>query len=262
MESSLRIFINFLWRDYYVQARHIGTFLINNVLLYPIIQSVTFLYLIPSIVFGGQNATLNTTMFIGNMLLLMLILTWKLAMPLLFDLDQDRFIDYQISILSPSLVLLERILFSSLFTWVLLLPIFPLVSIYFPAYFDTSTTSWWRVIVILYCGSLFCAAYHTFMACALPSPRDIRRLWVRYNQVLFLLGGFSIPWHIVNQTSPILGYITRLNPMMYISEGLRQAFLNDARFFPFWLCTGILLIASTGMTLLAWRAFKRRVDHV
>ncbi len=262
MESSLRTFITFLWRDYYVQIRNSGHFLINNVLLYPIIQGVTFLYLLPSIIFGAPNPAVNTTMFIGNIILLMLILTWKMALPLLFDLDQDRFIDYQISILNPALVLLERIIFSSIFTWILLLPVFPLVSLYFPSYFDTSTASWWRVVLVLYCGSLFCSAYHIFMACWLDSPRDIRRLWVRYNQVLFILGGFSIPWHIVNQTSPVLGLITRFNPMMYISEGLRQAFLNDARFFSYWQCIGVLLFASCCMTILAWRAFKRRVDHI
>lgn len=262
MESSLRTFINFLWRDYHVQIRNSRHFVINNVLLYPIIQGVTFLYLLPSILFGTQNSALNTTMFIGNILLLILILTWRMAMPLLFDLDQDRFIDYQISILNPSLLLLERILFSSIFTWILLLPIFPLISLYFPTYFDTSAASWWRVVLVLYCGSLFCSAYHTFMACFLQSPRDIRRLWVRYNQTLFLLGGFSIPWHVINQTSSILAFITRFNPMMYITEGLRQAFLNDARFFPFWQCIGALLLASYLMTVLAWRVFKRRVDHI
>jgi len=262
MKSSLRTFFYFLWRDSYVQSKHGGYLLINYILLYPIIQGVSFLYLQPSILFNEPNPILNTTMFIGNILLLIMILTYKLAIPLLFDLDQDRFIDYQIITLRPHLVLLERILFASIFTWLLLSPIFPIVSFYFPSYFDTSATSWWRVQFILYCGSLFCAAYHTFMACALQSPRDIRRLWIRYNQVLFILGGFFIPWHIISQTSPMLGYITRFNPMMYITEGLRQAFLNDARFFPYWQCVAVLLVASCIMIIFAWRTFKKRVDHI
>lgn len=262
MTSSFRTFCYFLWRDFYVYLKNARGFAINNILLYPFIQGLTFLYLQPSILFGGHDLALNTMMFIGNILLLMMVLTYKMTITLLFDLDQDRFIDYQISIMRPYLVLLERIIFTSIFTWVLLMPTFPIVKMYFPTYFDTSATSWWRVMLMLYCGSLFCAAYHTFIACALSSPRDIRRLWIRYNQALFLLGGFSIPWHIINQTSPLLGYITQLNPMMYITEGLRQAFLNDARFFPYWYCVGALLIASSAMTMLAWRTFKKRVDHV
>jgi len=262
MRSSLCTFLYFLWRDSLVQLRHISHFIINNVLLYPPIQGLTFLYLQPSIFFGVRDPNINTMMFIGNILLLMMILTYKMSIPLLFDLDQDRFIDYQIITLRPHLVLLERILFTSLFTWVLLVPVFPIVSCYFPAYFNTTATSWWHVMLIFYCGSLFCAAYHTFMSCALSSPRDIRRLWIRYNQALFLLGGFSIPWHIIHKASPVLGFITRFNPMMYITEGLRQAFLNDAHFFSYWQCVGTLLLASCGMIMLAWRTFKKRVDHI
>jgi ABC-2 type transport system permease protein len=260
--QSLRTFLYFIWRDCYVQSQNASHFIINNIMLYPIIQGITFLYLQPSILFPERTASLNMILFIGNILLLMMVLSYRMTIPLLFDLDQDRFIDYQIRTLRPHLVLLERIIFTSLFTWLLLAPAFPLVGFYFPAYFDTSATSWWRVMLILYCGSLFCAAYHTFMACWLKSPRDIRRLWIRYNQILFQLGGYTIPWHIIDQTSPVLGYITRLNPMMYITEGLRQAFLNDARFFPYWQCIGGLLFASGCMTILAWRTFKKRVDHI
>lgn len=260
--NSFKTFLYFLSRDWHVQAKHASRFILNQIILYPIIQGLTFLYLQPSILFGDRDPQINMMFFIGNILLLMMVITYKLTITLLFDLDQDRFIDYQISIMRPHLVLLERIVFVSLFTCLLLSPIFPIISCYFPAYFNTAATSWWRVILALYCGSLFCASYHTFMACWLNSPRDIRRLWIRYNQALFMLGGFSVPWHIVNQASPFLGYITRLNPMMYITEGLRQAFLNDARFFPYWLCIIALLLASSGMIVLAWRVFKRRVDHI
>lgn len=262
MTSSFRTFLYFLWRDSHVQMRRGRHYILNNIFLYPVIQGLTFLYLQPSILFAERTVALNTMMFIGNILLLMMVLTYKMTIPLLFDLDQDRFIDYQISIMRPHLVLFERIIFTSFATWLLLAPIFPIVQFHFPLYFDTSGTSWWRVMLILYCGSLFCASYHTFMACWLNSPRDIRRLWIRYNQALFQLGGFAIPWYIISKASPMLGYITRLNPMMYITEGLRQAFLNDARFFPFWHCIAALLFATGCMTMLAWRVFKKRVDHV
>lgn len=260
--NSFKTFLYFLWRDWHVESKHASQFIINQIMLYPIIQGLTFLYLQPSILFGDRDPQLNMMFFIGNILLVMMVLTYKLTITLLFDLDQDRFIDYQISTMRPHLVLLERVIFVSLFTSLLLAPIFPIVSFYFPAYFNIGATSWWRVMLVLYCGSLFCASYHTFMACWLSSPRDIRRLWIRYNQALLLLGGFSVPWHIMHQASPILGYIVRLNPMMYITEGLRQAFLNDARFFPFWLCIVALLFASLGMIVLGWRVFKKRVDHI
>lgn len=260
--NSFRTFLYFLWRDWHVQAKHANRFMINQIILYPIIQGLTFLYLQPSILFGDRDPKINMMFFIGNILLVMMVTTYKLTITLLFDLDQDRFIDYQISTMRPHLVLLERVIFTSLFTFLLLAPIFPIVNLYFPTYFNTATTSWWRVMLVLYCGSLFCASYHNFMACWLNSPRDIRRLWIRYNQGLFLLGGFSVPWHIVNQASPALGYITRLNPMMYITEGLRQAFLNDARFFTYWHCIVMVLLASCGMIVLGWRVFKKKVDHI
>src|SRR5579862_8722240 len=125
--NSFRTFLYFLWRDWHVQAKYAGRFILNNVILYPIIQGLTFLYLQPSILFGDRDPQLNMMFFIGNILLLMMVLTYKLSITLLFDLDQDRFIDYQISTLRPHLVLLERVIFTSLFACLMLSPIFPIV---------------------------------------------------------------------------------------------------------------------------------------
>lgn len=262
MFKSCSLFAYFFLRDCYVYMRYFKNYFINFILINPCISGLTFLYLQPQANFTRGNIHLYSIIFTGNILLLMMVITYKVAIKIFFDLQHQKYILYQASITSTRLIIMQRILFNSMFSWLIIAPAYPLINWYFPGYLDTSQTSWRSFLFMLYCGTLFCAAYHTCTALMLRSPHDIRRLWIRYNQPLFLFGGFSVPWHIIATYSSILGYITRFNPMMYITEGIRQSFFNSALFFPYYQCVVVLIIGAIICSYTACVLLQKKEDLI
>lgn len=262
MTLSFAIFLRFLQRDAYNACKKLRDIAINWGLLVPAMYACINGYLQPLIFSGSLNVELNTVMFVGSILLGLQVLSYKASVFILFDLLGDRFIDYQMTLLNPRLVIIERITFATLYTFVLSLPYYPLAKLLLGNNLDTHATSWSAVVLMLAASSLMVSAYHVFICCTLRSPTSLRRLWVRCNGPLFLLGGFWVPWHTVYAAAPWLAYLSLANPFMYVTEGLRRAILGSPTFFPVTTCVIVLLMLSLIFTLLALYHFKKRVDHI
>lgn len=260
--QSMRIFLEFFLRDLYVYRRQSGTYIINYCLIYPVMHSFILGYVFPSLYFGPDAALAATTMFAGTCVVNLVVLANIVNIGLLFDLENVRYIDYQITLLSPRLVIVQRILFTSLFVFFILFPFFPIAKLLLGSWFVTTNTSWPALFLILYLSALCCSAYTQFYACLVPSSRHLRSFWMRINFALITFAGFFVPWHVTKQFSSILGYALLFNPLLYITEGLRQAILGSSEFMPLWVCCSMLLFWTCILTLLAWKLFKKRVDHI
>lgn len=261
MHKTAIVFLRFLQRDVYIQKQRIGTFLINYGIIYPTIYSFAIGYIMANTYFGNTPLQ-GSALFIGHILVIIVAFANSLNIGLLFDFEHQRCIDYQITLLSPHLILLERILFASLFTFVISIPFFPIAALILGKSFVTTHTSWPKMFLVLYISSLCCSAYTQFTACVIPSSHKLRSFWMRVNFGLINFGGIFIPWYLMKQFSSLLGYITLLNPLLYVTEGLRSAILNRTEFLPVWICIGAMLIFSILFTLLSFYFFKKRVDHI
>ena len=260
MIKSLQIFMQFMFRDAYIESKKTKDYFINYVLAYPIAFAIQSGYLQASTYFGACNPSVNTMMYTGNLILLIMLVAYKQNIQLLFDLESKKYINYQITLLSPFLVILEMILFTSILTFLITIPFLPVGNFIFPQYIILSQTSWIKTLIILYLGSLCCSAYFLLAAVILPSINDINTLWARANHLLISFGGFWIPWAIMNKYSPILGAIAYLNPLIYITEGLKGGVLGSTQFISFSVCVIMLIIFSILFTWAAWIIFKRRTD--
>ena len=118
------------------------------------------------------------------------------------------------------------------------------------------------MFIILYLGSLVCCAYHLFIACTLKSSREIARLWSRYNLPMMFFGGLTIPRAVLMQYSPVMGNLSLANPLMHITEGLRQTIIGGPQFLSFGTCVITLLGFAALFTIGAWYFFKKKVDHI
>jgi ABC-type polysaccharide/polyol phosphate export permease len=116
--------------------------------------------------------------------------------------------------------------------------------------------------LIIYTGSLCCSAYTQWYACIVPSSRKLRSYWMRINFALVSFAGFFIPWYVMKKFSPTLGYLLLLNPLLYITEGLRRAILGSDLYLPLWVSALMLIGWTIVFTCLAWYIFKKRVDHI
>lgn len=258
---TIKVFFYFLWRDIYVYSKKIYANIINYTLLYPFIYAFTFIYLQASIYFQDNSVYMGTLISGGSIMLPMMFLTYNITFALLFDLEQNRFIDYQIILLSPRLVLLERMIFATLFSFVLTVPFFPVAKLLLGPHLDLSNTSWPALIGMLFVGSLCFASYQLLAACILKS-NQIRTFWARVNGLFITFGGFWIPLEVMAKYSAILGICVQFNPALYVTEGIRQAILKSPLFFSIHYCITILLGMSILFTILAWYFFKKRTDHI
>jgi ABC-2 type transport system permease protein len=258
--NTAKIFIQFLHRDLYVYTRQLRDQVINYALIYPTLYIFCFAYLQTNIYFHGQTHT-GAIVFAGTCLVPLLVMAFHITFDLLFDLEKNRHIDYQITVLKPHLVLVEQIIFASFFTFCVMIPFFPLARIFASSHINLSTISWPSLYLILYLGSLCVCSYHK-LAATLLTVKKISMFWTRINHILLVLGGFWIPLHTISTFSPMLGLLLRLNPIVYLTEGLRQAIIGGNEFLPLSQCILALIALSVIFTALTCLSFKKRVDHI
>ncbi|HXW86148.1 MAG TPA: hypothetical protein VEK38_02275 [Candidatus Bathyarchaeia archaeon] len=258
--SLVYIFVQFLRRDMRVYAAKISENLINYALIIPLLNGISFAYL-QSHIYFGTNSAQGLAVFCGTILGPFLALIFKVAFDILFDLEGNRFIDYQLVILNPRLILLQRILFITLYSFCMMLPFFPMVYIALGSYVDMSSSSWFLLAPVIFCAS-FCITGYTMLFAVILRRYQIRMFWTRVNHILMIFGGMFIPYHTIAQFSPLLGMIVRANPLIYASEGIRAAIVGGPLFMSIATCCIMLILFGTIFTLLTFYFFKKRVDHL
>ncbi len=262
MSRSFFLFLRFFQRDFFVYKKQLRRFFVNFSFLRPLFYSFSFAYIQANIIFISQQTKFVTILLAGNMVLILMVISFTLAAPLLFDFEEERFIDYQISILRPHLVILERILFSSLFCFVVMLPFFPMAKLILRTSFDTTHTSWSLVFLISYLGSLCCCAFHYLIVCAMKGSEYLPSLWMRIEIPLLILGGYIAPLHTILKLWPTFGYIVFLNPYLYVAEGFRSAILGTSEYLSISACAAGLIGFSILFTLLTFYFFRKKTDHI
>lgn len=259
--NTLQIFIQFLKRDAYVYRNRIGNDLFNYALLSPLVFSISFVYLQANIYFGQDEGMIGTVIFAGNILIPIMVMAYKITFELLFDLEKNRYIDYQIIVLSPAWVIFERIFFASIVSFLVTIPFFPMSKIILGQHFFTEKTSWIKLFSVLLAGSFCTVSYHQLFAVILRT-HQIGMFWARINHVVMVMAGAFMPIYTIQEYSPLLGHLIKLNPLLYLTEGVRQALLNDEMFFPFKLCMIVLCLWTLFFICLTCYFFKKRVDHI
>lgn len=259
--QSMHIFLQLMRRDIYVYSKQFKTYFINYVLIYPLKLGIFFAYLQKNIYFSSQNAEQGTMLFVGSLIIPLLVIAYTVTCNLLFDIEGDRFIAYQTTILHPRYVLIQRIIFAGMFTFILIMPLFPMVKLFVGNNLMTDNTSWIKFTCMIAASALCCASYNVLAMCIL-SVKRIGIFWTRINAPLMNLAGMWAPLIAIKEFSPFLGIIAYANPLLYVIEGMRQAALGSSIFLPFWLCITALLLFTCIFSLLSWHFFKKRLDHI
>src|SRR3972149_6638474 len=125
MNRSLQLFLQFLRRDAHIYGKRINHYIINYGLIFPCIYSLCFGYIQPNLYFQASPAT-TPLLYSGTILLPIIVLGCTLTFELLYDLEYVQYIYYQITILDPRLVLVERVIFYSSFLFLIAMPFFPI----------------------------------------------------------------------------------------------------------------------------------------
>jgi ABC-2 type transport system permease protein len=260
-----RAFAGLFLRDLYVLRRELFPFVIR-VCMNPLLFLFVFTYIMPHMSGGAaMNPTAQlagsnfSTVLLPGLMAVAIMFSGiaAVALPLAQDFGITREIDDRVMCPLPvAAVALEKVIFSAMQSVIAAIIVFPL------AYYIPSTpvvahvSSWPFLIVVLILASLVSGALGLTIGTAVK-PQQIGLIFGVVVMPITFLGCVYYPWAMLDRM-PFLQYGVLINPIVYMSEGLRAA-LVPGRHMPEPLILGMLCVFLALLSWLGVRGFLRRV---
>ena len=259
-----RAFWGLMLRDFRVLRREVGPFAIR-VAMNPLLFLFVFTYIFPRIGQSFGNASAGGAMNFGTVLLpgLMAVAVMftgiaAVALPLSSEFGITREIDDRVMCPLPVAgVAIEKICFSALQSLLSALIVFPL-AYFIPAQpVHVHVSSYLLLGAVLVLASLVSGALGMTIGTSVE-PRQIGLIFSVVVVPITFLGCVYYPWALLYHVR-WLQYAVLLNPIVYMSEGLRAALTPALPHMPVWLILGALVVSLLVLGGAGIRGFLRRV---
>ena len=264
--SYSRAFGGLLLRDLYVLRREIGPFIVR-VCMNPLLFLFVFTYVMPHMSGGSAmnptggmaGANFSTVLLPGLMAVaIMFSGIAAVALPLAQEFGITREIDDRVMCPLPiEAVAIEKIIFSAMQSIIAAAIVFPL------AYYVPSTpvvahvSSWWFLAVVLVLASLLAGALGLTIGTAV-SPKQIGLIFGVVVMPITFLGCVYYPWAQLDKIKWLQRGVL-VNPIVYMSEGLRAALTPTLQHMNKGFIVAMLCFFTVLLTWLGLRGFRRRV---
>ena len=255
-DIQLRAFLALCGRDLWVTVRHeLGSFL-AQALLQPVFLLFVFGRVLPEI--GAARGGYGTQLLPGVMALtLVLTALQNTALPLVIEFSFTKEIeDRLLAPLPVAAVALQKILIASLRGILAGLLILPLAALILPGGLHISGPNWPSLIAIFLFGSLAAGAMGLVLGTAVP-PNRISVAFAVVLTPLIFTGCTFYPWNALHQLR-WFQVLTLVNPITYVSEGLRSALTTLPHLGGGWIALGLgfslLIFGALGTRLFIRRA--------
>ena len=264
-----RAFFGLFLRDLFVLRRELLPFVIR-VCMNPLLFLFVFTVIMPHMGGGpamnptaamsaGAGAGFSTVLLPGLMAVaIMFSGIAAVALPLAQEFGITREIDDRVMCPLPvPAVAIEKICFSALQSIIAAAIVFPM------AYYIPSTpvvahvTSWPFLILILVLASLTAGALGLTIGTSVK-PQQIGLIFGVVVMPITFLGCVYYPWAALSHMR-WLQIAVLVNPIVYMSEGLRSALTSGLPHMPQALTVGMLCVFLALLTWLGIRGFLRRV---
>ncbi len=253
---QLQAFLALCGRDLWVTVRHeLGSYL-AQALLQPIFLLFVFGRVLPQI--GAARVGYGTQLLPGVMALtLVLTALQNTALPLVIEFSFTKEIeDRLLAPLPVSAVALQKILIAALRGILAGLVILPLGALILPGGIHLSGPDWPAVVAIFVFGSLTAGAMGLVLGTAVP-PNRISVAFAVVLTPLIFTGCTFYPWSALHQIK-WFQIFTLVNPITYVSEGLRGSLTTLPHLAGGWIALGVaislLIFAALGTRLFVRRA--------
>jgi ABC-2 type transport system permease protein len=87
-------------------------------------------------------------------------------------------------------------------------------------------------------------------------------MWARRLNILLCFSSVFYPWKQVSALMPWMGRLLLLNPLTYITEGMRAALLTEADYLPLIICIPVTLFFICIDCWRLSRGIQRQLDPV
>ncbi|HWZ50613.1 MAG TPA: ABC transporter permease [Granulicella sp.] len=264
----LRAFAGLFLRDLYVLRRELFPFIIR-VCMNPLLFLFVFTYVIPSMsgprsmnptasMMGGGSA-FSTVLLPGLMAVgIMFSGIAAVALPLAIEFGSTREIDDRVMCPLPvAAIAIEKICFSAIQSILAAAIVFPLAT-FVPAVRPvTHIASWPFLILVVLLASLTAGALGLTIGTTVK-PQQIGLIFGVVVIPITFLGCVYYPWAALTHIR-WLQYLVLINPIVYMSEGLRAALTPQLPHMPPAMILLMLTVALATLTWLGIRGFLRRV---
>jgi ABC-2 type transport system permease protein len=255
MVSPARVFTAILLRDVTVARRELPYFLIRTT-LQPILFVIVFGFLLPRM--GLVPRAFTTTMIPGILALsLAMSAIQSVALPMVADFGYTKEIeDRLLAPISTDLVAIEKIVAGVLqgsIAAAFVLPIARLIMGPIPGL--TFSNLGLLVLVTILSGAAF-SAMGLFLGTAI-APQQIGLMFSVILAPMIMFGCTYYPW-VGLERVPAMKYVVLINPLVYVSEGMRAALTPTIPHMPIAAMLTALVVIAVLFLWLGLRAFRRR----
>jgi ABC-2 type transport system permease protein len=261
-----RAFVGLFLRDLHVLRREKFPFLIR-VIMNPLLFLFVFTYIMPHMSGGAAlnptaqmaGANFSTVLLPGLMAVaIMFSGIAAVALPLAQEFGITREIDDRVMCPLPvAAVAIEKIVFSAVQSVIAAAFVFPL-AYYVPATpVYAHVNSWPFLIAVIALASLTAGALGLVIGTSVK-PNQISLIFGTVVMPITFLGCVYYPWSMLNKM-PWLQRAVLINPIVYMSEGLRAALTPGLPHMDPALIVGMLCFFLVLLTLTGVNGFLRRV---
>ncbi len=250
-------------RDLRVLRRELYVF-ISRTIMQPLLFVFVFAYLFPRIGqgvgggAGGAGADFATVLVPGLVAVAIIFQgITAVALPLSNEFGGTKEIEDRIMAPVPvQVVALEKVLFGALQSVLAGLVVLPMVLVVPSAPVDITVTSWPLLVAVAVLSSLLSGALGLALG-TFVNPRQIGLMFSLVVLPLTFLGAVYYPWAALDSVR-WLQLTVLVNPLVYVSEGLRAALTPSIETMGTGVFLGALTAATAVLLALGMRGFVRR----
>ena len=245
----------------------VGTF--TRSVMQPLLFVFVFTYVMPKIggggIFGAGAAAAGTTfatVLLPGLMASMLFMQGIMAVtfPLVMEFSWQRTIEDRALAPVPIRVLaIQKIIAGAVQAFIGALIVIPIVLlVHAPGQApQVNVTNWALLAVILVAGSLLTASLGLLLG-TLMDPRKMQMLFAAILLPATMLGCVYYPWSALSSIR-WLQVAVLINPMVYLSEGLRAVLTPQTGHLALWAILLVLVGVTALLGYLGTKAFARRV---
>jgi ABC-2 type transport system permease protein len=253
--APLLVFRALLLRDVMVARRELPYFLVRTT-MQPILITIVFGFLLPKM---GMVRSGYTALMLPGVVALSLTLSavQSVALPMVTEFGYTREIEDRLLAPVPTpLVALEKIVAGMIQGVIAALFVLPIARGIMGPISDLSFSHVPLLIAVTLLGGFAFSAIGLYMGTAI-APQQIGLMFSVIIAPMIMFGCAYYPWRGLDRV-PFLKWAVLVNPLVYVSEGVRSALTPSIPHMPLLAITAALVGLAVLFTILGLRSFEKR----
>lgn len=253
--SIASVFFALLRRDVLVARKELVFFLVRTT-MQPLLFLIVFGFLLPKMNFVGKG---YQTALLPGILAVSLSLSaiQSVALPMVQDFGWTREIEDRLLAPVPTqLIAAEKIVAGMIQGFIAAAFVLPIARLVMGPIPDLTLAHVGSIVGIIVLGSLAFSSFGMWLGTAI-APQQIGLMFSVIIAPMLFFGCAYYPWRGLDVV-PVMKYVVLVNPMVYVSEGMRGALTPAVPHMPLGVVAAALIVISAIFWTLGMRSFFKR----